>query len=171
MRLHPVKENGPMPYGDGDATFRALGEVDGIRLLVEAFYAEMDSLPEARRIRDLHPSNLEISIDKLARFLCGWTGGPKLYSEKYGPMKIPVFHRHLPVGEAERDAWMLCMKRALADQAFSEDLQEYMLEQLFVPAERIRVVVENRVAERSGEGASESSENAPVTNLSIKGVS
>ena len=86
-----------MAYGDGDATFRACGGEAGLRRLVERFYAEMDTLPEARRIRRLHPPDLEVSIDKLARFLCGWTGGPKRYSEKYGPIRIPVAHQHLPV--------------------------------------------------------------------------
>ena len=134
----------PGTYGDGDATFRACSGVDGIRRLVEAFYAEMDSLPEAKRIRKLHPPDLALSIDKLARFLSGWTGGPKLYSEKYGSINIPIFHQNLPVGEAERDAWLLCMERALEAETFPSDLKQYLLEQLFVPADRIRVVVGER---------------------------
>jgi len=133
-----------MAYGDGDATFRACGGVEGIKRLVEAFYLRMDTLPEAKRIRNLHPPDLTVSIDKLARFLSGWTGGPKLFSEKYGPIKIPMAHQHLPVGEAERDAWLLCMERALEDEDFPEDLKQYLLEQLFVPAERIREVVAER---------------------------
>lgn len=139
----------PRPYGEGDATHQALGGVDAIRHLVERFYHHMDTLPEARRIRALHPADLEVSIDKLARFLSGWTGGPKLYSEKYGPIRIPIAHQHLPVGEAERDAWLLCMEKALDDCDYPKDLKAYMLEQLFVPAERIRVVVEGRKAERA----------------------
>ena len=134
-------------YGDGDATHQALGGVEAIRRLVEAFYDEMDTLPEARRIRDLHPSDLEVSIDKLARFLSGWTGGPKLYSEKYGPIKIPIFHQHLPVGEEERDAWLLCMERALDRMDHPDDLKAYMLRELFVPADRIRQRVTQRRAE------------------------
>lgn len=141
-------------YGDGDATFRALGGVDGIRSLVEKFYHEMDTLPEARRIREMHPSNLEVSIDKLARFLCGWTGGPKLFSEKYGPIKIPMAHQHLAVDESERDAWLLCMKRALDQMDYPDDLKRYMLEQLFVPAERVRVVSVARREERAARRAS-----------------
>lgn len=135
-------------YGDGDATHQALGGVDAIRRLAEAFYDEMDTLPEARRIRALHPSDLGESIDKLARFLSGWTGGPRLYAEKYGPIKIPVFHQHLPVGEAERDAWLRCMERALDRMAYPDDLKRYMLRELFVPAERIRARVAQRKAER-----------------------
>ena len=131
-------------YGDGDATHQALGGVHAIRRLVELFYEEMDTQPEAAKIRALHPPDLEISIDKLARFLSGWTGGPKLYSEKYGPIKIPVFHQHLPVDEAERDAWLLCMERALDRMDYPDDLKAYMLRELFVPAERIRMRVEER---------------------------
>jgi hemoglobin len=134
------------PYGEGDATHQALGGVEGIRRLVEAFYEEMDRLPEARRIRAMHPPDLSLSIDKLARFLSGWTGGPKLYSERYGPIRIPIAHRHLAVDESERDAWLACMKRALERRGCPEDLRRYMIEQLFVPAERIRVVSADRRA-------------------------
>lgn len=137
-------------YGEGDATHQALGGVDAIRRLVEVFYEEMDRLPEARRIRALHPPDLTVSIDKLARFLSGWTGGPKLFSEKYGPIKIPVFHEHLPVGEAERDAWLLCMERALERLGYPDDLKQYFLRELHVPAERIRVRSEARKQARAG---------------------
>jgi len=133
-----------MAYGDGDATFQACGGEAGLRKLVEDFYAAMDTLPIAARIRALHPPDLDVSIDKLARFLCGWTGGPKRYSEKYGPIQIPVAHAHLPVGAAERDAWLACMQHALARQPYPQDLTEYLMEQLFVPADRIRAVVERR---------------------------
>jgi len=135
-------------YGDGGATYQACGGEEGIRRLVETFYGVMDSLPAARRIRKLHPPDLQLSIDKLVCFLCGWTGGPKRYAERYGPIQIPRVHSHLPVGEAERDAWLLCMEHALAEQPFPEELKRYLLEQLFVPAERIRRVVQAREEER-----------------------
>jgi len=141
-----------MAYGDGDATFRACGGEAGLRQLVEHFYAAMDSLPEARGIRDLHPPDLAVSIDKLSCFLSGWTGGPKRYSERYGPIQIPAAHRHLPVSTEERDIWLDCMQRALERQPFPEDLRRYLLEQLTVPAERIRVAVEERVRAREGSG-------------------
>ncbi len=141
------------PYGEGDATHQALGGVEGIRRLVEAFYEEMDRLPESRRIRAMHPSDPSVSIDKLARFLSGWTGGPKLYSERYGPIRIPIAHRHLAVDELERDAWLLCMERALERCDYPEDLRRYMLEQLFVPAERIRIVSAERRSAGGGGAA------------------
>ena len=141
-------EDDPRDYGDGDATFRAAGGEDGIRKLVEDFYDEMEHRPEARRIFQLHPPDIAVSIDKLARFLCGWMGGPKRYSEKYGPIQIPIAHRHLPIGEEERDAWLLCMTHALDRQPYPDDLKRYLLRELFVPAERIRVVVDKQREER-----------------------
>jgi len=127
-------------YGTGDASFRAAGGEPGIRRLVEAFYRFMDALPEARTIREMHPDDLETSIDKLARFLCGWLGGPKRYQEKYGSISIPGVHRHLPVAAGERDAWLVCMQHAIAEQPYAADFKRYLLEQLAVPAERIRQV-------------------------------
>ncbi len=131
-------------YGDGDATYRACGGEDGIRDWVETFYAVMDSLPAAREIRALHTTDLQLSIDKLVCFLCGWTGGPKRYAERFGPIKIPKVHSHLPIGELERDSWLLCMEHALEVQPFDDALKHYLLEKLFVPAERIREVVQAR---------------------------
>jgi hemoglobin len=127
-----------MSYGDGDATFRACGGERGVRALVESFYAHMDALPEARCVRRLHAPDLALSIDKLTCFLVGWTGGPRRYAETFGPIQIPRVHRHLPIGTAERDAWLSCMRHALDDQAYPGDLKRYLLEQLGIPAERVR---------------------------------
>ncbi len=127
-----------MAYGDGDTSYQTAGEQAGVRALVDAFYDAMESLPEARTIRDMHPQDLTESRDKLARFLCGWLGGPKLFSEKYGPIRIPVAHRHLAIGPSERDAWLLCMQVAAEQQPWPDDFKQYLLEQLYVPAERSR---------------------------------
>ena len=125
-------------YGTGDASFQAAGGVEGVRQLVDDFYHFMQTLPEARTIRDMHAENLEESREKLGRFLCGWLGGPKLYQQKYGPISIPGAHRHLAIGVKERDAWLMCMQKALEQQPYKEDFKAYIIKQLFVPAERIR---------------------------------
>ncbi|MFT4632395.1 MAG: hemoglobin [Candidatus Pseudothioglobus sp.] len=130
-------------YGTGDTSFLAAGGEAGILRLVEAFYQAMCDEPQAMAIRDMHPDDLTISIDKLARFLCGWTGGPKRYVEKYGVMAIPPAHAHLSIGEAEKDAWLMCMQRALQQQDFAADFKQYLLAQLAVPAGRIVVMQAN----------------------------
>ncbi len=125
-------------YGTEDATYKAAGEFDGIKKLVDDFYDIMSELTESKKIREMHPSDLEVSRDKLTRFLCAWTGGPRLYKEKYGAISIPQAHSHLTIGSAERDAWLLCMKQALAKQGYTQEFQDYMIAQLGVPAERCR---------------------------------
>jgi hemoglobin len=132
----------PTEYGQGDASFRAAGGIEGITALVERFYAFMDALPQAREIRRMHPDDLAASKDKLARFLCGWLGGPKRYQEAYGPISIPRAHARFPIGAAERDAWLECMRRALDEQPYPEAFKAYLLRQLAVPAERVRVAAQ-----------------------------
>lgn len=126
------------PYGQGDSSYQAAGGIDGLQLLSDCFYGYMDQLPEAAGIRAMHSENLAVSIDKLACFLSGWLGGPKLYREKYGKIIIPSAHRHLAIGSIERDAWLLCMEKAVAEQPYADDFKVYLLKQLSVPAEFCR---------------------------------
>ena len=125
-------------YGNGDASYQAAGGFSGLQTLAARFYFYLDTLPEVQIIRSLHRKDLTESIEKLARFLSGWLGGPKLYQEKYGPIAIPRAHAHLSIGAAERDAWLLCMEKALAEQPYPEAFKTYLLAQLYVPAERCR---------------------------------
>lgn len=125
-------------YGDGDTSFQAAGGEQGIRKLVDAFYEVMAELPQAKIIHQMHGDNINILRDKLARFLCGWLGGPKLFREKYGPIQIPKAHNHLEIGIEERDAWLKCMEQALAQQPYAEEFKQYMLKELFRPADRSR---------------------------------
>src|SRR4051794_37711200 len=102
-----------MTFGFGDASFRAAGGIEGLTRLVDAFYGYMDTLPEAAGIRAMHPDDLTLSRRKLTTFLCGWLGGPKLFTQEFGPISIPSAHAHLPIDEPERDAWMACMNKAV----------------------------------------------------------
>ncbi|MBM4258940.1 MAG: group II truncated hemoglobin [Deltaproteobacteria bacterium] len=137
--MDAVQRNNEKPrFGVGGASFQAAGGEVGIRRLVDDFYDQMDSLPEAKIIRAMHPTDLTVSRDKLARFLCGWLGGPKLFQQKYGSIIIPKAHSHLPIGRAERDTWLLCMSKAIEQQPYSPEFKKYLLEQLAIPAERCR---------------------------------
>lgn len=120
--------------------YEAAGGLEGITKLVDEFYVNMDALPEAKVIRDMHPPDLAESSRKLTYFLCGWLGGPKLFQQHYGPISIPGAHKRFSIGYEERDAWLLCMQRALAVQPFSTELKDYLLAMLSIPAERVRQV-------------------------------
>ena len=93
--------------------YELLGGDDGVRALVADFYEYMNTLPEAKRIRAMHQGDLSEITDKLGTFLIGWLGGPQRYQERFGRVIIPLAHRPFPIGPAERDAWLLCMHRAL----------------------------------------------------------
>lgn len=125
-------------YGVDDNSYKAAGELAGITKLVDDFYTEMDSLAEAETIRNMHPKDLAESRKKLTYFLSGWLGGPRLFTEHYGPISIPGFHKHLPIGDAERDAWLLCMQKAINAQNYPASFKAYLFAQITIPAERVR---------------------------------
>lgn len=127
-------------YGCEDASYQAAGGLAGITALVDAFYGYMDKLPEAAKIRAMHPQDVTESRRKLSYFLSGWLGRPKLYAQHCGGIRLPVFHKPFPIGDAERDAWLLCMELAIEQQPYAADFKTYLLTQLRVPAERIRQV-------------------------------
>ena len=136
--------NTPAPYGVGDASYQAAGGIEGLHRLVDDFYRIMDEHPEAAIIRQMHPEDLSMARDKLACFLSGWLGGPKLFREKYGPIAIPSFHAQWKIGEADSAAWLLCMKEAIALQPYAPDFAEYLLKALHVPADRVVVASAQR---------------------------
>ncbi len=81
--------------------------------LVESFYARMESLADARAIRALHGPDLAPTKAVLKLYLGEWLGGPKLYSAEKGDPRLRKRHLHVSIGEAERDAWLLCMRGAM----------------------------------------------------------
>ncbi|MGI9271185.1 MAG: group II truncated hemoglobin [Woeseiaceae bacterium] len=137
-----MADNVNRQYGVADASYQAAGREPGIRKLVDEFFDRMGSDARFKPIYDMHPDDIEESRDKLARFLCGWLGGPKLYHEKYGGISIPRVHEHLAIKSAERDQWLTCMRETVAEQQFAADFKTYLMEQLFVPAEGVRRRVE-----------------------------
>lgn len=131
-----AKTRQPGQYGYEDTSYRALGGTPGVRKLVDHFYDAMAELAEARGIYEMH-GDVELAREKLAAFLCGWLGGPKLYRERWGPIAIPPAHRHLPIGPAERDAWLACMQHAVRQMPVPDDFKRYFMREISVPANRV----------------------------------
>ncbi len=111
--------------------FDRIGGAAAIENLVERFYRRMDSLPEARGIRALHPADLTGTKDVLRRYFGEWLGGPKLYSAERGHPRLRRRHMHVAIGPAERDAWMLCMTGAL-DETVPDDALRASLHDAFL---------------------------------------
>ncbi|MDH5731817.1 MAG: group II truncated hemoglobin [Gammaproteobacteria bacterium] len=109
-----------------------------VRQLVDRFYDLMDQLPEAKPIRDLHPNDLKSSRDKLFMFLSGWLGGPPLYMNQFGHPRLRARHLPFPIGESERDQWLMCMAQALDDLGIEENLQQQLMQSFTKTADFMR---------------------------------
>lgn len=120
--------------------YNRLGGAQGVRRLVERFYELMDTLPEAQHIRKMHPGDLTTSTDKLYKFLSGWLGGPPLYMQEFGHPRLRMRHLPFTIGDEERDAWMHCMKIALAETDLDEIQREHLIGSLWQTATHLRNV-------------------------------
>lgn len=118
--------------------YERVGGAEGARRLVDRFYDLMDTLPEARALRAQHPASLDDSRDKLYEFLSGWFGGPALYIEKRGHPRLRARHMPFAVDAAARDAWMLCMARALDEVVADVDAREKLKDGLAKLADHMR---------------------------------
>jgi hemoglobin len=106
----------PTPYQQigGEAT---------VRKLADRFYQIMDSDPGAARIRAMHGEDLAPIRQLLFEFLSGWLGGPPLYFQRPEHRCIMSAHRPYAIGDAERDEWMTCMRRAMDECALPADMR------------------------------------------------
>lgn len=131
-------QQGELPPVVTNPHYLLIGGEAGIRRLVERFYALMDTLPEARAIRALHQPDLSHAKERLFMFLSGWLGGPPLYAERFGHPRLRQKHLPFPIGEAERDAWMLCMTRALEELVPDDNFRAQLTQAFFKTADFMR---------------------------------
>ncbi|OIR17838.1 group 2 truncated hemoglobin YjbI [mine drainage metagenome] len=140
---HPTDTN---QYGDlkqlpqmmSNPHFESIGGEAQIIKLVDRFYQYMDTLPEASHIRAMHETDLSHTRQVLVKFLMEWLGGPKVYSAERGHPRLRQKHLHFSIGEAERDAWMLCMQRAMEDVVTDATLRRQLQQAFFKTADFIR---------------------------------
>ncbi|RDV36903.1 globin [Bradymonadaceae bacterium TMQ3] len=125
-----------------DAPFDRLGGEEGVVRLVDRFYELMDTLPEAATIRAMHARNLKVSRFRLTRFLISWLGGPPIYQEIRGHEhpRLDPYHHPFRIDEDARDAWMLCMRQALAEHVDDVTLREHLADALDGIADHLRNV-------------------------------
>jgi hemoglobin len=108
--------------------YEALGGEVAVRKLVDRFYDLMDTKPDAQGLRALHPPDLASSRDKLFMFLSGWLGGPPLFVEKFGHPRLRARHLPFPIGESERDQWLMCMQESVNDLDVEPQWREFLME-------------------------------------------
>jgi hemoglobin len=120
------------------SAFDRIGGQPVIDALVDAFYRRMDTMPEAKTIRDMHADNLAPVGRVLKRYLGEWMGGPKLYSQSRGHPRLRKRHMEFAIGPAERDAWMACMTAALEEVVDDADLRVQLAQSIYKLADWVR---------------------------------
>ena len=123
---------------DQSNPYQLIGGEQGVRELVDRFYDHMDTLEAASEVRKLHAKSLRGSREKLFLFLSGWLGGPDLYVQKYGHPRLRARHLPFSIGIKERDQWMLCMRKALADMSLEKGLRERLENAFLSTADHMR---------------------------------
>ena len=144
----PASVSDPAPDSDADLAssakaatrYQRLGEEPGVRALVDRFYDLMDLEPHYAGLRAIHPATLDGSRDKLNWFLCGWLGGPNLYTDRFGHPMLRARHMPYRIGIAERDQWLACMMQAMQERAVDERLAQRLAEAFFGTADWMRNV-------------------------------
>ncbi|MBK9647930.1 MAG: group II truncated hemoglobin [Deltaproteobacteria bacterium] len=118
--------------------YEALGGEEALRQLVERFYEHMDEDAEALTIRRMHPEDLARAQQRLFEFLSGWLGGPNLYWERHGHPRLRMRHLPFAIDAAARDAWMGCMRLALAETVADDTLRAQLDQALTNVANHMR---------------------------------
>ena len=104
-----------------------IGGDEGLQKLVTLFYDYMESLPEAKLIRDLHPNDMRSTREKFYMFLSGWMGGPDRYIAAFGHPRLRARHLPFPIGTEERDQWLMCTRKALDDMDVDTMFKEQLM--------------------------------------------
>jgi hemoglobin len=118
--------------------YELIGGEPVVRKICQRFYEIMNTMPEVKGIRDMHPENLKGSEEKLFMFLSGWLGGPNLFQERFGHPRLRMRHFPFAIGKSERDQWMLCMVHAFEDVGIQEPMRSELLHSLLNLADHMR---------------------------------
>ncbi|RAP78586.1 globin [Paenibacillus montanisoli] len=111
--------------------YEAVGGVAGIKTIVQAFYPKVLKHP---LLGPLFPADITPVMEKQTMFLTQFFGGPSLYSDEYGHPMMRARHMPFPITRERAEAWLGCMREALAESNLPQELQQLMIERLSGPA-------------------------------------
>ena len=112
------------PWGDTATPYLEMGGEDEVQALAEAFYDVIEA--ESPLIAAMLPANTTNTRHKLFMYLTGWLGGPPLYEQKWGHPRLRMRHMPFPIGSAEAEEWMRCMRLAMDRVSIEEPLRSFL---------------------------------------------
>jgi hemoglobin len=121
-----------------DTLFHRLGGNAGLERLAASLYRWMDQLPGAADVHAMHRMPMPEVEARLAHFLSGFFGGQDEYRSRYGEPMMRRRHFPFPIGAAERDAWLECMRHALEETVEEPQLRVEAYAQIARFAEHMR---------------------------------
>jgi hemoglobin len=125
--LAPMNQTSPSPA----TPYQLIGGEAGVQRLVEAFYDVMEREPRFARLRAIHAPDLAVMRARLADFLTGWMGGPRVYAERHPDRPCIVSaHAALPIDGQMASDWMAAMRQAFTATGVTGPLRT-MLEPAF----------------------------------------
>lgn len=128
----------PIAVAPANLHYERLGGPAAVRALVNAFYDAMERRADARTVRAMHAEDLGPTRELLVNYLSEWMGGPRLYTPQRGTPMLRRRHQPFDIDAAARDAWMACMREALAQVCSDADLRAELDAAFYKLAEFIR---------------------------------
>lgn len=127
--------------GPSFTPYDALGR-DACESLAKRFYDHMDAhepaLVAVHRRDESGERVAPIVRERFTLFLVEWLGGPREYSAAHGHPRLRMRHGHVPIDEAQRDAWLRCMNAALDDPSVAADVRAYLTQRFAEVADFLR---------------------------------
>ena len=105
--------------------------------LVDRFYIGVEGDPVLLR---LYPdrADLEGARRRLALFLGQYWGGPATYSQERGHPRLRARHVPFPIGELERDRWLVHMRAAIAGSDAPDDAKRRLFDYVTMASDAMR---------------------------------
>ncbi len=131
--------------------YERIGGAAGLQKLVDTFYDIVENDPDGEILNVLHLRGHGVAHSRIEQFnfLSGFLGGPQLYIEKYGHSNVREMHQHVQIGPEERDAWLLCMSRAIEKIGIEPEAAKILMKHF----RRVADLIEAEHRERTGRTA------------------
>lgn len=107
--------------------YELIGGAETIDKLVNAFYDLVAVHPD---LAPIFPKDFTETKEKQYLFLTQFFGGPLLYSEQHGHPMLRARHMPFPITPKRAEAWLSCMKEAMAQIGLEGPIRDFMFDRL-----------------------------------------
>ncbi|MEX3951003.1 group II truncated hemoglobin [Paraburkholderia sp. EG287B] len=122
------------------SVFQTIGGDAGLTCLVETFYDIIETDPAGAGIHALHLRGFGLAHVRQAQFefLSGFFGGPQYYLERMGHANLRALHAHIEIGPEQVQAWLACMRKAIAALGYDADVEATLMQHFTRTAHALR---------------------------------